>query len=663
MATTYTRKIKVLNTTFNRLGVIKKILAVSKTEEINGEYSLNFEAMLDSSLSVLDENSIFEIDNDYFDIAFFKKSSSDDGDIIEVESEHISYRLNDPIYNVETFTEYGTPTYILGKILEGTDFTVGTMEYVNILTYSAQEAKSRRQLLTEFAALLGGELVFNQFSISIVQHRGNSTPTLLMNGKNINIISRTVDKRERDEDGNYIVTVTCEPIYLPGNSYVLGDEVKLVQNTIGVNQNLRIMKYIENPYTNEVEFEINNSVSGLAASIFRIETEAMVKDKLYNGIRIGPVYGFEAIRNDLKARAYFRSDGMMFQTGDGSGDPNMWRNRLYYDYDSELDETILVFDGTLSADMIEALSALITPNLYAEKATISELTVDGLETSTKVKKYLDQDTSDVNYIKIYGQTIKFITSKISENYSPELIAVGVWGTDQMDTYYSSMSINPANGAIRLSGGTPTAVPAITAYNTGFIYRALDADSYYRLTAVIGTSTYYSVYDVIEGETTSEQVKNLKDELMYWTDETYTVATTEVTAFPVLQFVYNELVKQSMSFEYDEVSGQYLPMNIFGTGTGTTETSGQGRLQKNTDGLALSYNSSDGTKTAEILMGDDGLVDVTARRADILVDTANSEIIITPEGTDQDNIVIGYTEVGNKLTMTWPDGQSFDVEVV
>lgn len=70
-----------------------------------------------------------------------------------------------------------------------------------------------------------------------------------------------------------------------------------------------------------------------------------------------------------------------------------------------------VFDGMLSADVIEALSAIITPNLYAEKATIAGITVDQLDTSDKVQKYLDADGSDDNYQKIYAQFHEFVTAQ------------------------------------------------------------------------------------------------------------------------------------------------------------------------------------------------------------------------------------------------------------
>lgn len=61
-------------------------------------------------------------------------------------------------------------------------------------------------------------------------------------------------------------------------------------------------------------------------------------------------------------------------------------------------------------DTVIITQGIVTETLYADRAYIAELTVDQLETSKKVQKYLAGDTSDVNYIKIFEQYIQFITS-------------------------------------------------------------------------------------------------------------------------------------------------------------------------------------------------------------------------------------------------------------
>lgn len=403
--------IKILNSGFTKLGVIKNAITSTRMEEINGENILDFEAVLDQKLNTLiDENSIYEFENDWFDTAYIKKQIKEDNTFsLDVQAEHISYRLNREEYNKEYFTETGNPTYILGKILEGTGFTVGTVEFSSQYTYSAQEAKSRRQLLMEFVAYVEGEVSFNKFQVNIHTHRGSTTNKTVIKDRNVKIVAKIVDKKQKDKDGNVLTSYTCTPLYLPGDVYNLGDNITLMQKDLAIQENLRVVSISRDVYdTSVATLQFSKYINGLEQSLYQIQTDSVVKDALMNGIRIGPEYGFEAVRNDKKARAYFRSDSMALQSGDGSG--TTWKNRLYYDYNSETDETILVFDGILSASIINALKVLITPNLYAGKATIAELTVDELDTSDKIRNFLESNTADVNYQRIYDQFHKYITA-------------------------------------------------------------------------------------------------------------------------------------------------------------------------------------------------------------------------------------------------------------
>lgn len=601
--------IKILNPTFDRLGVIKNAISSNRLEEINGENALDFNAVLNQKLNnFIDENSVFELDDDWFDTAYLKKTANEDNTFtVEVEADHISYRLNKEEYNVEFFTEIGEPTYILGKILEGTGFTVGTVEFSGSHTYSAQEAKSRRQLLMEFVAYLGGEVQFNKFAVSIVIHRGSSVTKPVIKDRNVKVVSKTVNKRTLDDTGNPLTSYTCTPIYLPGDDYSLGDNIILMQKELGINENLRVVSINRDVYDSmNVTFQFANYVNGLESSLYRISTISVAKDKLYNGIRIGPEYGFEAIRNDKKARAYFRSDGMKFQSGDGSG--TTWKDRLYYEYDSETDETILVLDGRLSADMINALSAVITPNLYAENGTIAELTVDSLDTNPKVRNYLRGDTSEVNYCQMTGQIIQFITGQIISTYGAARTGSGTWDMTadiQTATYYSNLSVKDSTGTYSLYGGITT--DAFSAYQSGRIYRAIDSTSYYKITGISNLGfVYYDVYTIGAVSTNYEQLKNRKGNLMYWVDETHEAATENETTFPVYVYLYNEFIKLELTFEYDGTN--HIPKITLGAGTGVEghPSYGKGYIYKGATGLYIEYLHSVTGQSRIIKLTDEGI---------------------------------------------------------
>lgn len=397
-------KIKILNNNLEEQGTIQSVLNSSMTEIINSDKTLRFSAFLKGIKHLITGDNIAEVDNDYFDIIEYEKGQSSDGKMtVVVDCEHVSYRLNDPDYNLEYFTWIGTPTFILGKILDDTGFAVGTVEFADTLTYSAQETKSRRQILMEFVALLGGEVDFNKFTVNILTQRGSSVPKDLLQDRNIEVLSKKYSKREKDSDGNPLVSYSCALI--KPMAIVLGDVVTIDYESLDINVQLRVVSLTTDPYNKYLAtFEIGNFYPGLADDAYRIETSTLAKGKTYYGARISPENGFESIRSDKMARSVFNADTFAMQAGDGTG--SNWTNKLYFD-------PVLgkyVFDGELSANIINALSVLITPNLYADKGYIAELTVDMLDTGNKVLNYLNSDTSDVNYIKIYDQYLQFITA-------------------------------------------------------------------------------------------------------------------------------------------------------------------------------------------------------------------------------------------------------------
>lgn len=398
---------------------IGNIIDAKIEEGINAEYTLTFTTLVEAATEpYLNENHIVKAEDNYFNIAAYAKRRRGAARIIEVECEHVSYDLNDETYDKEYFVVDGTPNYILGKILEGTGFTAGAVEFATVATYSAQEKLSRRCLLMEFASYIGAEIKFDKYSISLLQRRGADTGVEFKISKNIRGIEKYVDARKK-VNGQPLIAYDIDVVELrtlPGfgvlEEFALGDTVRVLDSDLGIDTNVRVVKYQYDPIRRiNSLLEIQNNFSTLSDTIFRIQRDTVIKGELYYGARISPEHGFESIRSDKMARTVMNADEFAMQVGDGSG--TNWANKIYFD-------PIIgkyVFDGELSATMIEALEAqfdvtvsnvTITNVLAAETGYIAQLTVDQLDTSTKVQRYLAQDTSDVNYIKIYEQRFEFI---------------------------------------------------------------------------------------------------------------------------------------------------------------------------------------------------------------------------------------------------------------
>lgn len=410
---------KILDDNLNFIVNLDNILDAKIKQGINKEYNLEFTAILNSTAkNYINHNYIVEADENYFDIVTFEQYRNDAGLFVKAYCEHISYRLNKVEYDKDYFTEDGTPEYILSKILEGTGFTVSTVDFNQIQTFSIQEKLSCRAILLEFASYIGAEIKYDKFNISLLQRLGSITGKEFKIGKDIIGIRKFVDASENvngipklayDID---VVELKTLPEFGQFEEFGLGDTVKVIDPDLEINTEVRIVSYEYNPLEKiNSKVEIQNFFSTLADDIFRIQRDTLAKGKLYHGIRISPDSGFEAIRSDEKARAWFNSDTLAMQ----SKEDGQWKNKLWFD---PL-EGVYKFDGLLSATAIEAISAeidvvvsetVIVNNLYASRGRIAELTVDHLLTGD----FLKGDES-LFYIEAEKQFLKFMQAQRNDS--------------------------------------------------------------------------------------------------------------------------------------------------------------------------------------------------------------------------------------------------------
>lgn len=617
--------IVILDQLLNRVANIKSTLSCSHTEELNGEHTLEFTTILDSKMNnLLLDDSVFEYAGQLFDVATMTKTSREDGSFdIKVEAEHVSYRLNNKLYNLEYFTKIGTPDEIFTEILKDTPFINGGVEfgtptgtqtsgativaredingdiiidglwvgvdyttgvyyktavfnpisgkvtystpseeieadeaftgdyfylpdaydpehkYIKLktlvgsaitfevwelrLAYSLQQASSRRSVVMDFVAYVYGEVMFNQFTIGIVKHIGNIEPTVTVKNRDVSVVSREINKRQLDKDGNPTISYECTPIYTPTQiEFYLGDNIILVQQELGIREDLRVVRITRDPYdlTNK-EYTFSKYVNGLAESIYRVETSNVVKDKMYNGTRIGPQFGFENIRADKRARSFFRADDLRFQSGPATNlnaPTPVWKDRLYFEYEDITDpdnsDLTLKFNGILDSEVI------VTPNLYVDNGNIANLTVKQLDTSIKVENFLHLNKSTVTYMKMLGQCLQFIEATIpTTGYGSRILSTGTpydMELDvQSDMYYLNVTIKQTETVI--GDGTAgnvifengAGMNAWDAIHSGRIYREVvgETKQYIKLTGV-GPTGWKVLWDTYETFTYGYSINKL-----------------------------------------------------------------------------------------------------------------------------------------------------------
>jgi hypothetical protein len=374
-------------------------------------------------------------------------------------------------------------------------------------------------------------------------------------------------------------------------AYELGDTVSVngvtsVLATVVVTQGAGHTADISAPMSFEAEHEYP-----YLSKIAREAQRAVKLNSPYYGVAISRRNGLEIKKTDNTSEAIFNSDVLaMRSVVDGQ-----MKDAIFFDSDKRkyhISGDVLI-DGTLSSD------ANFTDSIYAERGNVSELTVDYIDTSKRVKKYLLGDTSDDNHFVGHDMEIQFITAsvKMDEDGVTPL-------EEQLENRYGDLL-----------------------YWNGDISQAtIDANGYPFL-----------------------------DDVQLYTQ-------VEETDWPVMVYQRVSQVKRSMEFAYDPETENYLPNDIYGTGSDPDNPSyGKGRIMQDTDEFKMIYTTSKGKETG-IYHRDDGFSDVSQRRASITVDTSAGSITISPEGSLATQIVINYTENNGVLTLTWPDGEQFTVGV-
>ena len=394
--------------------------SIEITRKINGEFILKFEVLEDNlKCEYFESENYIVVDKSYFDIAYIEQIHSDSV-TYRIECEHVTYRLIE--YEKEFYTYDGTPTQILSDILAGTVFIVGTVEPTGITTFAVHEETNKLGLLQFLAYHTNSELDFDGFKISLKNTLGQDRGFQARFGKNLTGVKKIIDRRKGlTYYAVDIVELKNHPSFEDFSNLEIieeGDTIRIIDEVIGLDVTNKVIKRTYNPIRAiNTYLEIANSIEILTDSVTKIRRDTVAKDKTYHGIRISPDNGFESIRSDKMARGVFNSDIFALQTGDGTGEN--WINKLYFDAATSK----YIFDGMLSATMIEALEAefdvtvsnvTITNILAAETGYIAQLTVDELLTDTKVKNYLKKDTdfnvsiAPIEYQHIFGKYHRFI---------------------------------------------------------------------------------------------------------------------------------------------------------------------------------------------------------------------------------------------------------------
>jgi hypothetical protein len=248
------------------LQTVDKVMSATFRDSLDGELTFEFSTLAARGAAVT-TGCVAEYDGCYFNVVRVAKSISSGLMVTSVSCEHISYVLNDERYNIENFDFTGAPLDGLSKLLSGTQFGAGSVEFTADVTMKINQSCTRRAALMQYIAILGGEIEYQGSFINIRKHRGSTNAKNLLESLNVTDVSVTYESRAD--------TASYEIAFHKVADCAVGDEVRIVFSPLGVDTNTRIVALEYNPfYRYSIRVEVGDYKPTISDDLYSIEKSA-----------------------------------------------------------------------------------------------------------------------------------------------------------------------------------------------------------------------------------------------------------------------------------------------------------------------------------------------------------------------------------------------------
>ncbi|MGE4213768.1 MAG: phage tail spike protein [Anaerotignaceae bacterium] len=220
-------------------------------ETINGEYTLNFTAIVEEFKTefLYDENNLIEVDGDLFKPLILEELHSEDGLLtISVSCEHITYELLENVMADFSYS-YKDITTVIIACLMGTDFTFTGTDVTLKTDINYTEECNSKQILQAIANNWKAELKYNRYNIYAYNRIGADRGVDFRFGKNVTGLKRTVDRSTKDSEGNPTISYEVDVVelkfidedYAQLEYFELGDTVRIVDSALNISVKQRIV--------------------------------------------------------------------------------------------------------------------------------------------------------------------------------------------------------------------------------------------------------------------------------------------------------------------------------------------------------------------------------------------------------------------------------------
>lgn len=239
---------------------VTELITANHSVDLDGADTLSVTLGVPYTALVNDDTQL-RFDGQLYNVTAYTMDTDGQSPICTIEAEHISYELNDPEYNLMAFAMHGTPAEILAAALEGTPYSVGTVEPTGVRTILTEEEATRRAIIFTISVLCDAEITYSGdgHTVNLLNHRGSSTPIDVFETDAVTHVSYSRSKL--DGTTNYTLGFGQRA------SLVCGDELHIEYSPLGMNVDTRIIAMSYNPYDPyEVSIDVGDSVPDIVDS-------------------------------------------------------------------------------------------------------------------------------------------------------------------------------------------------------------------------------------------------------------------------------------------------------------------------------------------------------------------------------------------------------------
>ena len=261
-----------------KVGEIQKVTACTISHKLNGECTLSLSTLASLSDFVQPQYKL-EISGLIFDIVGIDKQIQSGMYQTSISGEHVSYILNNEEYAIDAFDFTGAPAVCLAKLLEGTPFSVGAVDFTTDVTLKInKEGTTRRDAVMQLLALCGGEIEYDGYSIGIRSHVGSSERVYLMDTLNVKDVSMSLDVRNGAE--SYSIQLFKRV------TLSVGDEINVTFTPLGINTNKRITEISYSPFNvYHIDVTLGSYRAVFQDSLYKVSEQANTSTSEIEGIQ------------------------------------------------------------------------------------------------------------------------------------------------------------------------------------------------------------------------------------------------------------------------------------------------------------------------------------------------------------------------------------------